>query len=171
MPEHFADRLAARVALLQPPRQPDGQQQGQDDGVGQRLADVALDAPDEVHRGQRAGRDPAAFPEPGTFAYARSLFPVALVVLALWFVTALIAHLGADHAAAVAWLRSPVTAIAMILLVVATFVHMALGVQVVIEDYVHHEATKLASLVLVRLACWALGAAALFAVLRVAFGS
>ena len=59
----------------------------------------------------------------------------------------------------------------MILLVVATFVHMALGVQVVIEDYVHHEATRVASLILVRLACWALGAAALFAVLRVAFGS
>lgn len=96
---------------------------------------------------------------------------VALVPLTLWFVAALVGHLGAEHAAAVAWLRSPLTAVAMILLVVATFVHMALGVQVVIEDYVHHEAAKIASLVLVRLACWALGAAALFAVLRVAFGS
>ncbi len=96
---------------------------------------------------------------------------VALVPLALWFVAALIGHVGADHAAAAAWLRSPLTAVAKILLVVATFVHTALGLQVVIEDYVHHEATKIASLVLVRLACWALGAAALFAVLRVAFGS
>ena len=96
---------------------------------------------------------------------------VALVPLALWFVAALVAHLGADQVAAIAWLRSPLTAVAMILLVVATFTHMALGLQVVIEDYVHHEATKIASLVLVRLACWALGAAALFAVLRVAFGS
>jgi succinate dehydrogenase / fumarate reductase, membrane anchor subunit len=96
---------------------------------------------------------------------------VALVPLTLWFVAALVAHLGADHASAVVWLGAPLTAIAMILLVVATFVHTALGLQVVIEDYVHHEATKIASLVLVRLACWALGAAALFAVLRVAFGS
>jgi len=96
---------------------------------------------------------------------------VALVPLTLWFVAALVAHLGADHASASAWLRSPLTAVAMVLLVVATFVHMALGLQVVIEDYVHHEATKIASLMLVRLACWALGAAALFAVLRVAFGS
>jgi len=96
---------------------------------------------------------------------------VALVLLGLWFVTALVAHLGADYASTVAWLRSPLTAVAMILLMIATFAHMALGVQVVIEDYVHHEATKVASLVLVRLACWALGAAALFAILRVAFGS
>ena len=96
---------------------------------------------------------------------------VALVPLVLWFVAALVRHLGADHAAAVAWLRSPLSAVAMILLVLATFVHMALGLQVVIEDYVHHEATKLASLILVRLACWALGAAALFAVLRIAFAS
>ena len=95
----------------------------------------------------------------------------ALVPLALWFVAALIAHLGADYQTAVAWLRSPLTAVAMILLVIATFVHMALGVQVVIEDYVHHEPARLASLVLVRLACWVLGAAALFAVLRVALGS
>jgi succinate dehydrogenase / fumarate reductase membrane anchor subunit len=96
---------------------------------------------------------------------------VALVPLTLWFVAALIAHLGADYTAAVAWLRSPLSAIAMILLVVAVFVHMGLGVQVVIEDYVHHEGAKLASLIVLRLACWALGAAALFAVLRVAFGA
>src|SRR5689334_16580355 len=103
--------------------------------------------------------------------WLQRLTAVALVPLALWFVAALVAHLGVDRGAAVAWLRSPLTAVAMILLVVATFTHMALGLQVVIEDYVHHEATKIASLVLVRLACWALGAAALFAVLRVAFGS
>jgi succinate dehydrogenase / fumarate reductase, membrane anchor subunit len=96
---------------------------------------------------------------------------VALVPLTLWFVAALIAHLGADYTAAVAWLRSPLTAIAMILLAVAVFVHMGLGLQVVIEDYVQHEAAKIASLVVLRLACWALGAAALFAVLRVAFGA
>ena len=103
--------------------------------------------------------------------WVQRMTAVALVPLALWFVAALLGHLGADHAAAVAWLRSPVPAVAMVLLLVATFVHMALGLQVVIEDYVHHEAAKLASLVLVRLACWVLGIASLFAVLRVAFGS
>ncbi|MGH7126704.1 MAG: succinate dehydrogenase, hydrophobic membrane anchor protein [Stellaceae bacterium] len=103
--------------------------------------------------------------------WLQRLTAIALVPLTLWFVAALIRHLGADYIAAVAWLRLPMTAIPMLLLLLATFVHMALGLQVVIEDYVHHEGTKIASLVLVRLACWALGAAALFAVLRVAFGS
>jgi len=102
--------------------------------------------------------------------WAQRMTSVALVPLAVWFVATLVAHLGADHASAVVWLQQPLTAVAMALLVVATFAHMALGIQVVIEDYVHHEAAKIASLIAVRLAAWALGAAALFAVLRVAFG-
>jgi len=66
--------------------------------------------------------------------------------------------------------HAPGVAIPMALLILATFVHMALGLQVVIEDYVHREGTKLVSLVFVRLACWTVGAAALFAVLRIGFG-
>ena len=95
---------------------------------------------------------------------------LALIPLLLWFVAAVIAHLGADHGAATAWLRSPVSAIALLLLIVATFWHMALGVQVVIEDYVHHEGVRIAALVALRLIAVTLAAAALFAVLRVAFG-
>ena len=95
---------------------------------------------------------------------------VALVPLALWFVAALIAHLGADYTAAVAWLRQPLTAIAMILLVLATFVHMALGVQVVIEDYVHGDGSKLALIVAVRFIAVLFGLAAIVAVLRIGFG-
>lgn len=102
--------------------------------------------------------------------WAQRVTSVALVPLALWFVATLVAHLGADRAAAVAWLRSPLTAVTMALLVIATFVHMALGLQVIIDDYVHHEGAKVASLIGAKLVCWALGAAALFAVLRVAFG-
>lgn len=102
--------------------------------------------------------------------WRQRLTAVALVPLSLWFVAALIAHLGADRAAAIAWLRSPLPAIAMLLLIVALFWHMALGVQVVIEDYVGHEAAKIAALVALRLVACALAAAALFAVLRVALG-
>lgn len=103
--------------------------------------------------------------------WTQRMTAVALVPLSLWFVASLVGHLGADHAAAIAWLRSPIPATAMALLVIASFAHMALGVQVVIEDYVHHEGVKIASLVALRLACWALGAAALVAVLRIALGA
>lgn len=103
--------------------------------------------------------------------WTQRLTAVALVPLALWFVAALVGHLGADRAAAIAWLGSPIPATAMALLVIASFAHMALGVQVVIEDYVHHEAVKIASLVALRLIAWALGAVALVAVLRIALGA
>lgn len=96
------------------------------------------------------------------------LTAVALVPLSLWFVAALIAHLGAGYGAAVAWLGSPAPAIAMILFITAGFLHLSLGVQVIIEDYVEHRGTKTASLVLVRLVCWVLATAGIFAVLRIA---
>jgi len=102
--------------------------------------------------------------------WMQRLTAVALVPLTIWFVAALIGHLGLGYGDARLWLHAPGVAIPMALLVVAAFVHMALGIQVVIEDYVHREGTKFVSLVLVRLACWAVGAAALFAVLRVGFG-
>jgi len=95
---------------------------------------------------------------------------VALVPLSLWFVAGLIGHLGGDRDVVAAWLRSPLVSAGVVLLVISTFAHMALGVQVVIEDYVHHEGAKLASILVVKFAAWALAAAAVIAVLRVAFG-
>ena len=94
---------------------------------------------------------------------------VALVPLILWFVIALIQHTGADRAVVVAWLHQPVTAVVMVLMLVASFYHMALGVQVVIEDYVHTEFTKITLLVLDKFLCAILAAAGIFAVLRIAF--
>jgi succinate dehydrogenase / fumarate reductase membrane anchor subunit len=106
-----------------------------------------------------------------THWWGQRIAAVALVPLVLWFVIALIAHTGADRAAVIAWLHGPVTAIAMVLMLLVTFYHMALGVQVVIEDYVHTEWTKIMLLVLNKFACCILAAAGIFAVLRIAFQS
>jgi|SRR5579863_5505825 len=95
---------------------------------------------------------------------------VALVPLSLWFVAGLIGHLGEERKDVAVWMHSPVVSAGFVLLTVATFIHMALGVQVVIEDYVHRESTKLVAILAVKFASWALMAVAVIAVLRVAFG-
>lgn len=64
---------------------------------------------------------------------------LALVPLSLWFVSAVIRLLGAPHAAVLDWMASPVTLVLMLCLIAATFHHMHLGLQVVIDDYVHTE--------------------------------
>lgn len=95
---------------------------------------------------------------------------VALIPLTLWFVASLISLAGAGYAETVAWLGSPIVAVLMIALIIATFYHAALGLQVVIEDYVHHEGVKLVLLLGVKLLSFLLAIAALFAVLKLAFG-
>ena len=96
---------------------------------------------------------------------------VALLPLGLWLAYALLALPGFDYASVAAWVQQPVTSILLILLVVAIGYHSALGVQVVIEDYVPGHGWKAATLVASTLAHVALSVAAVFAVLKIAFGS
>ncbi len=103
--------------------------------------------------------------------WMQRLTAVALVPLSLWFVASLIALATADHATVVEWLASPTAAILGCALIVAVFYHGQLGLQVVIEDYVHAEGLKLASIVLTKLVSLLLAAACLFAVLKIAFAS
>ncbi|HWB50966.1 MAG TPA: succinate dehydrogenase, hydrophobic membrane anchor protein [Stellaceae bacterium] len=92
-----------------------------------------------------------------------------LVPLTLWFVIEVIALAGADRAAMVAWMRNPMSAVLMVLLIVATFYHAALGLQVVIEDYIHGEAAKLVTLGVMRLLCVLFVLRGVLAVLKLAF--
>jgi succinate dehydrogenase / fumarate reductase membrane anchor subunit len=103
--------------------------------------------------------------------WAQRVTAIALIPLALWFVASLAAYTGADHATAKAWLAEPFTAIVMILLVAIGFHHAQLGIQVVIEDYVSTEWIKVFSIIVVKLAAVALAVAAIFSVLKIAFGS
>ncbi|MFO1059062.1 MAG: succinate dehydrogenase, hydrophobic membrane anchor protein [Dongiaceae bacterium] len=101
--------------------------------------------------------------------WSQRLTGLALVPLGLWLAISLVAHVGLDRAGAVAWLSQPLTVGLLGLTIVATFHHAALGLQVVVEDYVHREGVKLAVLILLRAACWGLAAAALVALLFIAF--
>ena len=96
---------------------------------------------------------------------------IALVPLSLWFVIVVVRLAGADLDSFAAWIGHPVPAVAMILLLAATFYHTDLGLRVVIEDYVQGEGAKLALVILVRLVCIALAVAGVFAVLKLALTS
>jgi succinate dehydrogenase / fumarate reductase membrane anchor subunit len=96
---------------------------------------------------------------------------IALVPLVLWFVVAVISLVGADRAAMVTWMHNPMAAVFMILLLIATFYHLALGLQVVIEDYVHGEATRLVTLVVMRFLCIVFVMRGIFAVLKLALAA
>ena len=96
---------------------------------------------------------------------------LALVPLTVWFVITVIGLAGADHATFVAWVRNPMTAIFLILLLIATFYHAALGLQVVIEDYVEREWARLASLLVMWLLCVLFAVRGIFAVLKLSLGA
>lgn len=95
---------------------------------------------------------------------------VALLPLCLFFVTQIPHLVTTDHAAFAAWLSSPLTAVALGLFIFAAFYHAALGLQVIIEDYVHADGAKFFLLLLNKLSFFFLGAAAIYAVVRLNFG-
>jgi succinate dehydrogenase / fumarate reductase membrane anchor subunit len=101
--------------------------------------------------------------------WAQRLTALALVPLTIWFVGAVVSLIGADHAAVAAWIASPVVAGLLILLIVATFYHAALGLQVVIEDYVHGEGAKIALLLFVKALTIVLSLSAVLSVLTLLF--
>lgn len=102
--------------------------------------------------------------------WAQRLTALALIPLTIWFVISLISLSGADHAEASAWIGSLWPAALLILTIAMTFHHGQLGLQVVIEDYVHNEYMKLAAILLVKGAALILSVVAIAAVARIAIG-
>ena len=100
------------------------------------------------------------------------LTAISNVPLVFWFIaSAVLALSGATYADTVEWLRSPVTATLMVLLVISVFYHARLGLQVIIEDYVHQPGAKIASLAAVTLVIFAMATACIVAVLVVSLGT
>jgi len=102
--------------------------------------------------------------------WVQRLTAVALVPLGLWLVVALARLDDFSYASMLAWIGQPVTSILLILTVLSLSYHSHLGLTVVIEDYLHAKALKLGALILSTFGHAALATAAVFAVLRIAFG-
>jgi succinate dehydrogenase membrane anchor subunit len=103
--------------------------------------------------------------------WAQRLTAVALVPLVVWFVVTIIMLAGASRATLVAWVHHPVPATVWVLLLLVLFYHSALGLQVVIEDYVENEAAKLTLLILNRLGNTLLAVLAVVAVVKLSLGT
>ncbi len=105
-----------------------------------------------------------------THWWLQRLTAVALVPLVLWFVVGVATISSGGYDAAAAWVASPFNAVLMMLVVGVTFWHGALGAQVILEDYVDHEALRKALIVFVNFAAVVLGLLGVISVLRVSVG-
>ena len=95
---------------------------------------------------------------------------VALVPLALLFAAYLIMLTGSDYPTLHDVMSRPTASMIAALFVVALFWHLKLGLQVIIEDYVHDEWTKTISILAANFACIFVAVACIFAILNIAIG-
>jgi succinate dehydrogenase / fumarate reductase membrane anchor subunit len=94
---------------------------------------------------------------------------IALIPLTLWLVFSVASLVGQDYASVAEWFAKPFTAVMLILFVATASYHASLGLQVIIEDYIHHHLTKIAALIAVKFVLVLLGTLSVLAVLRLFF--
>jgi succinate dehydrogenase / fumarate reductase membrane anchor subunit len=103
--------------------------------------------------------------------FAERVTSLALVPLTLWFIFSVFFLLGAPRTAVAAWAGQTVNATLLFALVLITFQHMAMGLQVVMEDYMHNEKQRMLSILLMKATVGLFGIAALLAVLKLALSA
>ena len=92
---------------------------------------------------------------------------IAMVPLVIWFTSSLMLVLINGYEQSIEWLQNPFNATGLILLFGILYFHAASGLQVVIEDYVHHEGLKIISLILIKLVASVLGVLSILCVLKI----
>ncbi len=99
---------------------------------------------------------------------AERVTAIALVPLTVWFVLAVLTHLGAEQPAMAAWAGRPLNAALLLALIAMNFHHMHLGLQVVYEDYIHSVPRREAAILATKGICLILGLLAAVSVLKLA---
>jgi len=92
---------------------------------------------------------------------------IAMIPLVLWFVPSLLFVIMSGYNDAIDWVQNPLNATGLVLLFGTLFFHAALGLQVVIEDYVHLEGLKIILIILVKLLSILLGVLSILCVLKI----
>jgi succinate dehydrogenase / fumarate reductase, membrane anchor subunit len=98
------------------------------------------------------------------------LSSIAVFLLTVWLIVSLLRLPALDHGTIGEWLAQPLAAVPMLLLIVAAFWHSRMGLQVIVEDYVHEEGGKLFWIVLITFSAILAGGLAAFSVLKIALG-
>jgi succinate dehydrogenase / fumarate reductase, membrane anchor subunit len=99
------------------------------------------------------------------------LTAVVLVPLCLWFIGTIVTMQASNYSTVVNWIQSPLVSGLLVFLIAALFYHTQLGLQVVIEDYVHSEWVKITALVVAQFLMVLLALTAVIAVLKIALGA
>ena len=94
---------------------------------------------------------------------------IALIPVSLWFGFALMSLPGAGYGEVVEWIQRPWNTLALVVFIMASFYHAILGIQVVLEDYVHTEWLQTKSILATKVVLISFALLMLFAVLKVAF--
>jgi succinate dehydrogenase / fumarate reductase membrane anchor subunit len=102
--------------------------------------------------------------------WAQRVSALALIPLTLWFVYSAMKFIGMDLFAFRAWLNEPGSVLLLSLFLIALFYHMQLGLQVVIEDYVHSEKNKISLLLINKFAAALFAVSSLVAIIQIAYG-
>ena len=105
-----------------------------------------------------------------THFWHQRLTALILIPLVLWFGFS-IASMPVEHATLTGWVQLPAVAIALILLILSTFYHAQLGLQIVIEDYVSTHSTRTVSILLSNFMCLLFAIIGVVAVLKISLGS
>lgn len=103
--------------------------------------------------------------------WAQRVSAIALAPLTIWFVICLASQFGASYDSVTEWLSSPIQASLLAIYLAAIFFHAQLGLQTVLEDYVHAEGIKMASLIGLQLLNILLAVSAVVSVLMILVGA
>jgi len=102
--------------------------------------------------------------------WLQRLTAVANIPLVLFFLASIVANMGADYEQVLNYMSKPWVAIGFLLLIISGVYHMYLGMQVIIEDYVHSEACKVASLMFNVFFSAVIALSSIFAILKISLG-
>ncbi len=102
--------------------------------------------------------------------YWERLTALALTPLTIWFIVSLILGVAEDHSTLAEWMGTPGNMVLLILLVFFFFWHAWIAVGVVIEDYVHHDATRIGGMIAVKFACILFGTFSIVSIVLVGLG-